>query len=252
MEYDQNSILQDLKKKNNNENEFINDNNLINYNLNANSSKITIKNPQIEKNKSILCNLNDPRLIKAYNEGYYGINNIPQQYYIYPSFCNYNQSKRYNEKKIINENVIDTKIFRDLKERTNNNGYCFIKQFPFLEQIKNSSNKFGKFHSINVYNNLDKIFENKKEKNESEKSENSINISMKLSDDRKLKIKGYGRIVNNKNIVDNNEIIEDNVEEIEKYGENFYCINNNIMQRNTNNTNKFYENNNIYANSEIN
>ena len=252
MEYNQNGSLLDTKKINNNEDDCIINNNPINYYLNTNSSKNTLKIPQNEINKTSIFSLNDPRLIQAYNEGYYGINNIPKQYYVYPNFCNYNKTNKNNEKKIINKNLIDEKIFQNVKERDNKKDNRNIKQFPFLQQINYSSNIFGKFHSINVYNNLDKILENNKKEIENEKSENSINISMKLSDDKELRIKGYGRILNNKNIVYNKEIIEPNDDENEKYDENFYCINNTITRRNINNVNKLYENNNDWENSEIN
>ena len=47
--------------------------------------KEVLTNKVIEEQKNNkFCNLDDPKLIDAYNEGYYGFNNVPKQYYIFP------------------------------------------------------------------------------------------------------------------------------------------------------------------------
>ena len=245
MEYTQYRPLLNLKKANSYQNDF----NTINYYLNTDSSKNKAKNFQNEKIKNNFINLNDPRLVQAYNEGYYGKNNIPKKYYIYPNFYNYNKSKNYHKEKTINENLIDKNNFRSLKKQNKSKDYCTTKKFPFLQQINHSSNKFGKFHSISVYNNLDKFFENRKKKNEDENSENSINVSMKLSDDKKLKIKGYARIIKNKDVAKNKEIIDDSEEDNENYDKYLYYTNNPIMRRNIINASKLYKYKNIWVNS---
>ena len=245
MEYTQYRPLLNLKKANSYQNDF----NTINYYLNTDSSKNKAKNFKNEKIKNNFINLNDPRLVQAYNEGYYGKNNIPKKYYIYPNFYNYNKSKNYHEEKIINYNLIDKNNFRSLKKQNKSKDYCTIKKFPFLQQINHSSNKFGKFHSINVYNNLDKFFENRKKKNEDENLENSINVSMKLSDDKKLKIKGYARIIKNKDVAKNKEIIDDSEDDNENYDKYLYYTNNPIMRRNICNASKLYKYKNIWVNS---
>ena len=51
--------------------------------------------------------MNDPKLIDAYNEGYYGLNNIPKQYYIYPRFT---KKEYYKQKKNLEEPLNDIQI----------------------------------------------------------------------------------------------------------------------------------------------
>ena len=72
---------------------------------------------------------------------------------------------------------------------------------------------------------------------------------MKLSDDKKLKIKGYARIIKNKDVAKNKEIIDDSEEDNENYDKYLYYTNNPIMRRNIINASKLYKYKNIWVNS---
>ena len=215
---------------------FINSNPISNY-MNEEVSKmsksISVKNEKnrnnkIKKHKSYqICNLNDPKLIDAYNEGYYGFNNVPKQYYIYPKFSKkeYNLNKNYlketkndygitnifnkeNEGNIINDNKIEftNKFHNNLNENNkniNNDEFIYTySNYPYPRLINISSNLFGSLHQI-------------KPKNE--------NINNHYINNNEI----YA----NKNIQDNYEIQNADYNNEEDDG-NFYFINNTITTRN--------------------
>lgn len=174
------------------------------------------------------CNLNDPKLIDAYNEGYYGFNNVPKQYYIYPKFSRKEYKRKsdyiqepineYRLNEIINkenENNInnDNKIEISNKDLSYNNDnhiinneqfvYSYIN-YPYPKLINISSNIFGSLHNM--------------------KSNYSILNQNLFNNNKKIEM--------NQNVSDiNNEIdnLNNNIDEEEG---NFYFINNNITSRN--------------------
>ena len=218
---------------------FINSNPIYNY-INTNLSQISnnnaTENEQMKKSKKRkyknyqLCNLKDPKLIEAYNEGYYGFNNVPKQYYIYPRFS----KKEYNNIKIQNSNEIVTDSLYEKINKENNrfivnnnrleevmtknykNSYKndniendeFISSYinyPYPKLINISTNLFGSSHNIKTSrSNLNQNITN----NNNEK-ENNQNIS--------------------NNYKSKNENIDCNTDEDSG---NFYFINNTITTRN--------------------
>ena len=202
---------------------FINSNPIYNYMKEEDSKisetkSISTKNEvktnktNEEKKSNKFYNLYDPKLIDAYNEGYYGFNNVPKQFYIYPKFSKkfYNKNQEEIEEPknedrindIVNKDtylniMIDDKSKNISKSKNNINDNEFIysyTNYPYPKLINISSNLFGLSHQFKSnYQNLDK---------------NSIN---------------------EKEIEQN---IENNDNENDKDDGDFYFINNNITARN--------------------
>ena len=220
-----------------NNNCFINSNPIENYIDDDISKSISIKNEndtnlKYKKNKSYkefkmsqLYNLNHPKLIEAYNEGYYGINNIPKQFYIYPKFSNkdnYLQKyKSFQEKNIEFQNdMINKENDANLMNDKNNSNTLEINtendnihdkfistytNYPYPKLINISNNLFGASH--NMKSNFSFV------KNE------LINKNNQKLDSKLL----------NNNIEKNSNIMNDKEEDDDG---NFYYINNNITKRN--------------------
>ena len=218
---------------------FINSNPIYNY-INTNLSQISnnnaTENEQMKKSKKRkyknyqLCNLKDPKLIEAYNEGYYGFNNVPKQYYIYPRFSKkeYNNIKIQNSNEIVTDSLYEkinkeknrfivnnnrleevmTKNYKSSYKNANIENDEFISSYinyPYPKLINISTNLFGSSHNIKTSrSNLNQNITN----NNNEK-ENNQNIS--------------------NNYKSKNENIDCNTDEDSG---NFYFINNTITTRN--------------------
>ena len=253
---------------NSNDNCYINSNPIYNYlnndltnnayNKNENYSNRKFKKHKFKKYN--LCNLNDDRLLKAYNEGYYGVNNIPKQYYIYPKFAKIDENRKTianpNEKKDFNNEILckniknENNIEFDVGKKDNNNNFISsYSNYPFPRLINISSKIFSQFHISQKENqnlNINKKDNNIKEENLNENNikENSQNqtfdISLRIKDGNNIKIKGSGKVIDllsthkedikngKENEQENNKIdYEDEQNDLE----NFYFINNNITKR---------------------
>ena len=200
---------------------FINSNPIYNYMKEEDSklSKSISMKKEVQENKVIeeqknnkFCNLDDPKLIDAYNEGYYGFNNVPKQYYIFPKFSKkfYNKNQEIEEPKnedriseIINkENYLNSmnddkfKNVSKFKNNINDNEFIYsYTNYPYPKLINISSNLFGLSHQLKSnYQNSDKNLINEKEIEQ--------------------------------NLEDNNDKDDDKDEG------NFYFINNNVTARN--------------------
>ena len=244
-------------------------NDLNYYNVdNKKRNSFKIKN----KKSSKMFKLNDPKLLEAYNEGYYGVSNIPKKYYIYPKFSNIELKKKTlscsKENQILKngkENNIDI-IFNKILTKNNYNSNNFNKKntlssyinYPYPRLINISSNFFGQFHlsdsknenlNSNIYNNsiINKSGEKNEKENQNEnnlKEENNkeIDISLRIKDKKNIKIKGSGKIISNSSKQDNyTETKKENTKKIININDNeedlndtgnFYYINNNITKRN--------------------
>ena len=169
---------------------FINSNPIYNY-MKEEDSKLSksismkkevLTNKVIEEQKNNkFCNLDDPKLIDAYNEGYYGFNNVPKQYYIFPKFSKkfYNKNQEIEEPKnedriseIINkENYLNSmnddkfKNVSKFKNNINDNEFIYsYTNYPYPKLINISSNLFGLSHQLKSnYQNSDKNLINEKE-----------------------------------------------------------------------------------------
>ena len=86
--------------------------------------------------------MDDPKLIDAYNEGYYGFNNVPKQYYIYPKF-----SKKENIKnqKYLKEPKNDYRI-RELINKENNINYVNDDKTATGNKFQNNTNTNDNFY----------------------------------------------------------------------------------------------------------
>ena len=218
---------------------FINSNPIYNY-INTNLSQISnnnaTENEQMKKSKKKkfknyqLCNLKDPKLIEAYNEGYYGFNNVPKQYYIYPRFS----KKEYNNIKIQNSNEIVTD---SLYEKINKENNRFIVNNNRLEEVmtKNYKNSYkndnienDEFISsyinypypklINISTNLFGSSHNIKP------SRSNLNQNITNNNNEKE---------NNQNISNNYKSKNENIDcDTDEDSGNFYFINNTITTRN--------------------
>ena len=218
---------------------FINSNPIYNY-INTNLSQISnnnaTENEQMKKSKKKkfknyqLCNLKDPKLIEAYNEGYYGFNNVPKQYYIYPRFS----KKEYNNIKIQNSNEIVTD---SLYEKINKENNRFIVNNNRLEEVmtKNYKNSYkndnienDEFISsyinypypklINISTNLFGSSHNIKP------SRSNLNQNITNNNNEKE---------NNQNISNNYKSKNKNIDcDTDEDSGNFYFINNTITTRN--------------------
>ena len=232
------------------------ENNYSNSNIdNEINNNIRRNNNQREK----ICNLNNPKLIEAYNEGYYGISNIPKQYYIYPKFSNVESPKDLKYKMTEQQqNFLDNKFYHindstlynhnnydNNYDLNNNNNLASNENYPYLKLINVSSKYFKNFHfGQNQKSNKNNNDIEKEKKNENNKSdifnkEFNISLNVKDKDQKNLKIKGMGKIVDVSNDKINNKenkskISENNKNDNEEINDsgNFYYINNNITQRN--------------------
>ena len=208
-----------------NNNCFINSNPIDNYMYDdisqsisrKNENKININKKKYKEHKDyILYNLNHPKLIEAYNEGYYGINNVPKQFYIYPRFCNtgfsFKQNKKVQENNINKENdfnIMNNINLNNLEYINNQNGNNSIStneefistytNYPYPKLINISNNLFGSSHQSKQEFHDELI----NEKIDSKLTFNNNEI---------------------KNLDNNNNNDEDSG--------NFYFINNNITKRN--------------------
>ena len=222
------------------------------YNIDA-KSKNQKKLKNIMSKKSKICNLNDPKLIEAYNEGYYGVNNVPKQYYIYPKFSNIEINKKpstskekekksfknniseINNKKNNINNLYDNHLSKNIN--SNDNILSSYINYPYPRLINISSNFFGQFHlsNSNINNNtINKKIENVEK--ESNLYNKTFDISLKIKDNKNIKIKGFGKTIdhndfgNEKENIKNEFITDDNNDNLNDTG-NFYYINNTITKR---------------------
>jgi len=270
---------------------YINNNPINKYHnsdLSDNNSYYNIRNKK-NKCKNTKINLNNPKLLEAYNEGYYGVNNIPKQYYIYPKFSNIENNKKQKEvtKQNVNpsiENNIFNKNMNKIEEKNydiiynktfsknnnlsdnnynninnvnnninslNNNNFASLYAnypYPYLKLINISSNLFGQFHSPNsnlnskmINNNTNNGIIEKENQDENNLYNKTFDISLKIKDNKKIKIKGSGKIMDvlpkekekNESIIENEDEnkINNNDEDLNDSG-NFYYINNNVTKRN--------------------
>ena len=218
---------------------FINSNPIYNY-INTNLSQISnnnaTENEQMKKSKKRkyknyqLCNLKDPKLIEAYNEGYYGFNNVPKQYYIYPRFS----KKEYNNIKIQNSNEIVTD---SLYEKINKENNRFIVNNNRLEEVmtKNYKNSYkndnienDEFISSYInypYPKLINISTNLFGSSHNIKTSHS-NLNQNITNNNNEK-------ENNQNISNNYKSKNENIDcDTDEDSGNFYFINNTITTRN--------------------
>ena len=261
---------------NSNDNCYINSNPLTNY-LNKefnNYYNVYEKNENFSNNmkkkktkKCNMCNLNDDKLLQAYNEGYYGVNNIPKHYYIYPKFANIEKNKKTNvnsnQKITLNNEIINKNIKKenniDLNVENNDNNNNLISSYtnyPYPKLINISSKFFGQLHSFKqenqninsskTNNNINNNDENNEKENldQNNLKENSNNqtfdISFRIKDGNNFKIKGSGKVIDllskqkeeTKNEEEKiNKINTIEAEEEQNDSGNFYFINNNITKR---------------------
>jgi len=205
---------------------FINSNPIYNYmNINntylsnnnslRNEHHMKLNNRKYKKHQ--FCNLNDPKLIDAYNEGYYGFNNIPKQYYIYPKFSkkeNISKNMLKVNEQFVDEEINKEKSINNIDENKKNDNNDFVSSYisyPYPKLINISTNLFGSSHNI--------------KSNFSNSNKNIINNDNEIQKDKNF----------SNNFSKNNEInINDNNYECgsnEDSG-NFYFINNTITTRN--------------------
>ena len=206
---------------------YLSDNNSNYYNINAEKND-DFKKYKSKKNK--ICHLNNPKLIQAYNEGYYGVNNVPKQYYIFPRFANYKlkerNSERFYEKQSTNNNYYILKSIEnnnEYKSKHNNNTFknnandelsSYLNYpYPYPKLINLSSNLFGKFHSIDskqnskLLNSNNNIINQNDENLEKEKKSQGINDmnnqTFNKKEDKNLSNKASEKVIvfsnNNKN-----------------------------------------------------
>ena len=218
---------------------FINSNPIYNY-INTNLSQISnnnaTENEQMKKSKKRkyknyqICNLKDPKLIEAYNEGYYGINNVPKQYYIYPRFSKkeynnikiqnsneivtdslYEKINKENNRFIVNNNRLEevmTKNYKNSYKNANIENDEFISSYinyPYPKLINISTNLFGSSHNIKT-------------------SRSNLNQNITNNNNEKE---------NNQNISNNYKSKNENIDcDTDEDSGNFYFINNTITTRN--------------------
>ena len=208
---------------------YLSDNNSNYYNINAEKND-DFKKYKSKRNK--ICNLNNPKLIQAYNEGYYGVNNVPKQYYIYPRFANYKSKERNNEqfyeKQSANNNYYILKSIENNYEHKSKDSNNFITYngnnnnifknsandelssylnypYPYPKLINLSSNLFGKFHSIDskqnskILNSNNNIINQNEENMEKEKKSQGINDmnnqTFNKKEDRNLSNKASEKVI---------------------------------------------------------
>ena len=201
---------------------FINSNPVSNY--------MTENKTKLKKHKfKQICNLDDPKLIDAYNEGYYGFNNVPKQYYIYPKF-----SKKENIKnqKILKEPKNYYRIC-ELINKENNINYINDEKNAIDNKFQNNNDTNDNFYNINydkfVYSYTNYPYPK------------LINISSNVFG-TSHRIKSNYEILNNKLINNNQTEGDENIQETsevenlndnnDKDNANFYFINNTVTTRN--------------------
>lgn len=253
-------------EKSNNENSylkndfFINSNpiyNYINTNLSQLSNNYTTKIEHVTKSENKkhknyqFCNLKDPKLIEAYNEGYYGINNIPKQFYIYPRFSkkenihqkNQNINNEINNDSIyekINKGKYTNRVNNNKSEVMNNNNSNYENDnfnndefissyinYPYPKLINISTNLFGSSHNLksnysnlnhNITNNI-----NEKENNQNLSNENKINNeNIELDEDEDSgKFYFINNTITTRNVPYQNIPDDDSIDEDEEKDEQF-------------------------------
>ena len=217
---------------------YINNNPINNYLSNNNSNYYNINgenNDDFKKYKSKrnkMCNLNNPKLIQAYNEGYYGVNNVPKQFYIYPRFANYKSKERnseqFYEKQSTNNNYYILKsIENNYEHKSNHNNNTFKNNandelssylnypYPYPKLINLSTNLFGKLHSIdskqnskllNSNNNIINQNEENLEKEKKSQGKNDMsNQTFNKKEDKNLSNKASEKVIVSPNINENKE-----------------------------------------------
>ena len=218
---------------------FINSNPIYNY-INTNLSQISnnnaTENEQMIKSKKRkfknyqLCNLKDPKLIEAYNEGYYGFNNVPKQYYIYPRFS----KKEYNNIKIQNSNEIVTdSLYEKINKENNrfivnNNRFEEVMTKNYKSSYKNDNIENDEFISSYInypYPKLINISTNLFGSSHNIKTSRS-NLNQNITNNNNEK-------ENNQNISNNYKSKNENIDcDTDEDSGNFYFINNTITTRN--------------------
>ena len=218
-------------------NNYLSDNNSNYYNIDGENND-DFKKYRSKRNK--LCNLNNPKLIQAYNEGYYGVNNVPKQYYIYPRFANYKPKEERNneqfyEKQSTNNNYYILKSIEnnnEYKSKHNNNINSFNNNtfknnvndelssylnypYPYPKLINLSSNLFGKLHSIDskqnskLLNSNNYIINQNEENLEKEKKSQGINDisnqTFNKKEDKNLSNKASEKVIVSSNNKKNKE-----------------------------------------------
>jgi hypothetical protein len=201
---------------------FINSNPVSNY---MNEFKTKLKKYKYNK----ICNLDDPKLIDAYNEGYYGFNNVPKQYYIYPKFS---KKEYFKNQKYLKEPKNYYRIC-ELINKENNINYINDEKNAIDNKFQNNNDTNDNFYNINydkfVYSYTNYPYPK------------LINISSNVFG-TSHRIKSNYEILNNK-LINNNQIEDDeNIQEIsevenlndnnDKDNANFYFINNTVTTRN--------------------
>jgi len=185
-------------------NNYLSDNNSNYYNINGEKNNDDFKKYKSKRNR--MCNLNNPKLIQAYNEGYYGVNNVPKQYYIYPKFANYKSrernSEQFYEKQSTNNNYyilksIENNKVQGSKHNNNFNTYSFNNNafknnendelssylnYPYPKLINLSSNLFGKLHSNDLKQNSKLISSNNYIINQNEENLEKVKKSQDIND----------------------------------------------------------------------
>ena len=201
---------------------FINSNPVSNY--------MTENKTKLKKHKfKQICNLDDPKLIDAYNEGYYGYNNVPKQYYIYPKFS---KKEYFKNQKYLKEPKNYYRIC-ELINKENDINYINDEKNAIDNKFQNNNDTNDNFYNINydkfVYSYTNYPYPK------------LINISSNVFG-TSHRIKSNYEILNNK-LINNNQIEGDeNIQETseienlndnnDKDNANFYFINNTVTTRN--------------------
>ena len=241
-------MTSEYNEESNNENSYLNNDFFINSNpiynyINTNLSQISnnnvTENEQMIKKKKLkyknyqLCNLKDPKLIEAYNEGYYGYNNVPKQYYIYPKF-----SKKENNNKMAQKNndVINDSLYEKINKENNrfivnNNKFEEVMNKNYKSSYENDKIDNDKFISSYInypYPKLINISTNLFGSSHNIKTSRS-NLNPNLTNNINEKENNQ----NNQNISNNNKSKNENIEcDTDEDSGKFYFINNNITTRN--------------------
>ena len=220
------------------------------------SKKESLNSQKKEKKNNVRLSINEQKLLEAYNEGYYGMSNIPKQFYIYPKFSRHENilenkinNKTYNK---INNNIdtIYNKYQKKINDNNNNDLISSYINYPYPKLINISSNLFGLFHQKKEITNEQNLKSEKKNTTENNPCDEMYNktfeISFKTKENNYLKFKGSGKIVDfvkdKKNATEKTETKNHNTEKENDLGNNlnsssedngnFYYINNNITKRN--------------------
>ena len=119
------------------------------YNIKSEPQKIKYKKKSKSKNAKI--NLNDPKLVDAYNEGYYGVSSIPKHYYIYPKFAKMEKNK--NKKSVENSNNINQYLNNNTDITFNQNKINKENNYDILFNKSTSRNNYNNIMNSNINNN---------------------------------------------------------------------------------------------------